>query len=38
MCEVVYVSPRLGMGLRFQEMDDEQRERLMRWLEESNEH
>jgi hypothetical protein len=38
LCEVVYVSPRLGMGLRFQEMDDEQRQRLMRWLEESKEH
>src|ERR1700674_4962292 len=30
MCEVVYVSPRLGMGLLFQKMDDEQRERLIK--------
>ncbi len=31
-CRVVYVSPRLGMGLRFQEMSNEQRERLRSWL------
>ena len=37
-CQVVYVSPRLGMGLRFQEMGNEQRERLRGWLLERKEH
>jgi PilZ domain len=37
-CQVVYVSPRLGMGLRFEEMGNEQRLRLKGWLLERKEH